>query len=568
MQNKNYLLKIIFSILFVFQISCEILAQSPALPNNSLSNYYLQRAEIRSGILKNKTFFDIQPMQRDEAAAYLKTNKEQFVYGTDSANYYYLLNDNSGWAKEQINTSKKSIFNTFYKDPANLFALNQEEFQVFVNPVILYTQGYERDYPFEDPIFKNERGIEVRGNLAHKIGFYTYFTDNQARYPTYVGNYITKTGAIPGEGFYKGFKSNGFDHYSARGHITFNALDNRMKFLFGHNRNFIGNGIRSVILSDFAKDYLQFKINTKIWRFNYQNLFGQLTDLQAFNNTNPRLLVHPKKYYVSHYLSLDLLKNLNIGLYEGIMFHDVDSNGRGFETNYLNPIIFYRAVEHSVGSSPDNVMMALNLNYLPTKGVSMYMQFLLDEFKFSEMTSRQKWYGNKYSLQLGLKTVDLFEVKNLDYTLEYNMVRPYTYSHTSTGSNFIHYNQPMAHPLGANFKEIINRIQYIPTKKLYTTVTYTYSTQGLDTAGLNYGSNIYELYTKRPYDYGVRAGQGVRSNINCLNIELSYMLRHNFFIEYNLMVRNYKSGYVQLNRNDLIMNIGVRWNAVAKNLMF
>ena len=160
------------------------------------------------------------------------------------------------------------------------------------------------------------------------------------------------------------------------------------------------------------------------------------------------------------------------------------------------------------------------------------------------------------------------KVKNLDYRLEYNMVRPYTYSHYNTGTNYVHFNQPLAHPLVANFKEIINRVQYIPMKNLFVTVTYTYSTQGLDSAGYHFGANILELYTNRPFDYGVVAGQGVTSNINTFNLELSYMVRHNFFIDFNFMLRNYKTDFEQLSRNDLIMNFGVRWNAVSKNLSF
>ncbi|MBI3143164.1 MAG: hypothetical protein HYZ16_10085 [Bacteroidetes bacterium] len=544
-------------------------AQSPLFPNRSLSNYYLQRAEIRSGVLKNKTFFDIQPMQRAEGADFVHTNTQWLVYGADSSNYWYAMNDNSGWAKKKIFTSKKPILKTFYRDPANLYALSQEGFQVFVNPVILYMQGYERGYALDEPIFKNERGIEVSGNLGRKLGFYTYFTDNQARYPTYVQEYIGAHQTLPGEGFYKGFKTGGVDHYTARGHVTFGAVDDKVHILFGHSRNFIGNGIRSLILSDFAKDYLQLKVNTKVWRFNYQNLYAQLNDYQKYQLMNPRPLVHPRKYMVSHYLSLDLLKNLNIGLYEVIMFHDVDGNGRGFEADYINPIIFYRAVEHSVGNSPDNVLMAATINYLPTKGVSLYAQYLIDEFKFYEFLARDKWWANKYCLQLGLKGVDLFEVKNLDYTLEYNMVRPYTYSHSSTGNNYIHYNQPLAHPLGANFKEIINQVRYIPLKNLYLTATYRYSTQGLDTANINYGGNIFSLYNdNRPSEYGVKAGQGIESNINCVTVEMSYMVRHNFFIDFIGMLRNYQSGYSQLNRNDLIFHVGVRWNGIHKNLEF
>ncbi|MGB0431107.1 MAG: hypothetical protein ACPGLV_11585 [Bacteroidia bacterium] len=301
--------------LLILALAKNAQSQSPLLPNQSLSNYMLVRGEIRSGLLNNKTHFNIQPMHRGDAARYLKKNKELFIYGTDSFNFKYLMNDNTGWAKEKVNTAKRKPFlNTFYKDPGNLFALNQDKFQVFVNPVILYTQGWERDYEVDGTIFKNERGLEVRGNLLHKLSFYTYLSENQARYPTYVNDYIDHYRRLPGEGFTKGFGERGYDHYTARGHITFNAVEDHVKMTFGHSRNFIGNGMRSLILSDFAKDYLQLRVNTKIWRFNYQNIYTELTDWQGYllsrqNGNRPKF--YPKKYLAAHYLSLDILKNLN-----------------------------------------------------------------------------------------------------------------------------------------------------------------------------------------------------------------------------------------------------------------
>ena len=45
---------------------------------------------------------------------------------------------------------------------------------------------------------------------------------------------------------------------------------------FGYDKNFIGNGYRSLFLSDFGNNNLFLKLNTRIWKFNYQNLFMEL----------------------------------------------------------------------------------------------------------------------------------------------------------------------------------------------------------------------------------------------------------------------------------------------------
>lgn len=554
---------LLLGIFYCFQVY----SQSPLYPVQSLSTQLLQRSEIKSGTLRNEIFFDMQPFTRDEGRDYITENQSSLVVNGDSSIYRYLVNENVGWSKNNIQSSKSPMFKWFYQDPANLYIIREDDFEAYINPVILYSQTYEQDYPSDDLIFKNERGIELRGNISKKLGFYTYFTDNQARYPSYVSSQTSK-GALPGEGFFKRFKETGFDHYTARGHITFDALKH-IKFTLGHGRNFIGNGTRSLILSDFAKDYLHVKVNTKIWRFNYQNLFAEFVDRQALvPNRGLGLFVHPKKYFASHYLSLDLLKNLNIGLYEGVVFSDRDGTGRAFDLNYLNPIIFYRAVEHSVGNSPDNVMMGLNLHYLPAKGISLYSQLMIDEFKFSEITSNDKWWGNKYGIQLGAKMVDLFNIKNLDLTTEYNSVRPHTYQHDTSGSSFLHYNQPLAHPLGANFNEVLVKLRFIPIKKLFVNLGYTHSVQGLDSAGFNFGGDIY-LETP-PYfrEYGVLTTQGNKAVMNRFDINLSYMLRHNLFLEGSVILRGYQTEDLSIDRNDLIFNVGIRWNAIPKNLLF
>ena len=55
----------------------------------------------------------------------------------------------------------------------------------------------------------------------------------------------------------------------------------------------------------------------------------------------------------------------------------------------------------------------------------------------------------------GIKYINAFNLRNFDLQLETNIVRPYTYQHNDSIDNYSHYNQPLAHPLGANFAEVI-----------------------------------------------------------------------------------------------------------------
>src|SRR5690606_13863102 len=140
--------------------------------------------------------------------------------------------------------------------------------------------------------------------------------------------------------------------------------------------NFYGDGIRSVVLSDFSAAYPFFRINTKIWKLNYQNLYVELTPQFRKGGGDNRL---PRKYAVIHSLSANVTKWLNFGLFETVTFSRKDR----FEFGYMNPIILYRSVERAFGS-PDNVNLGVNFKAIAAKRLQFYGQFLLDEFTAKE----------------------------------------------------------------------------------------------------------------------------------------------------------------------------------------
>jgi hypothetical protein len=97
--------------------------------------------------------------------------------------------------------------------------------------------------------------------------------------------------------------------------------------------------------------------------------------------------------------------------------------------------------------------------------VSSFTDNLLDEFILSKVRNSPTNWVNKFGIQLGGKYIDAFGIKNLDLQLEMNRVRPFTYAHYDTINNYTHYNQPLAHPLGANFQELIGIARYQPFPK-------------------------------------------------------------------------------------------------------
>jgi hypothetical protein len=579
MQYKQTILKLVF-LLLPFQL----LAQTTYLPEGARENILIERMEIKSGSNPVLRFTKTKPYSRLQvipALAGLDPNfsfiKGPWPFGVDSATLAravsgltrideYNLRDallkNLEWVPGDSTAyrSKKPVLKHFYKTPANLYEVHEPNFFLAINPVFQYTVSKQSNNPAH--LFQNTRGITLRGRIADKIGFAAYVTDNQERDPFYVQQFIAERKAVPGAGFYKGFKDpGGVDYFDARGYITF-GVAKVVDIVFGYDKNFIGNGHRSLFLSDFSAPTLFLKLNTRIWKFNYQNLFMELNSAQRLNAD--QLL--PKKYAAMHHLDLAITKWLNVGLFEGVIFGRKDH----FEFGYLNPVIFYRSIEQQSGSV-DNAVAGLDLKANFAKHFQFYSQFLLDEFNLGQIKTGDGWWGNKWGLQAGMKYVDAFNISNLDLQLETNRVRPFTYSHRDSVANYTHYNQPLAHPLGANFQEWIASARYQPMKKLMLTAKYLYYTQGRDTAMTSFGGNIF-LPNVAPYrkkDYGFNLGDGARRKVSLASFLASYELRPNLFIEFNAIYRKQADDTViPTLRTSTILTGGIRWNMHRREFDF
>ncbi len=527
-------------------------AQDSYLPLNSPVYNVLDRLEIKTGVLKNDIFLDLKPISQLNIVSFLHQVDSLQPKLTKSDEYWidYLKNETLPFSGISNESSKKPILKYFYKSKANLYQVTSDHFNIFINPVLNFEGGKEKDSA--GYLYRNTRGLEVHGNIDNKVGFYTFLTDNQAIFPGYVGQFYERTKSIPGEGYIKTFKGNGYDFFHAQGYITL-AASKHIHLQFGNDRNFIGNGYRSLLLSDFSKDYLHLKINTRVWRFNYQNIFAQMIDLHT-KGFKP----YPKKYAAFHVLSFDVTKFLNVGVFEGVMFYDTLHNGRGYDLSYLNPVIFYRSIEQSIGSA-DNSIAGINFSLVALKHVRIYGQWLFDEFSISNLRNGKKSWLNKYGGQLGFKWVDLFGLPNIDLQSEINFVRPYTYQHLSTGSNYVNYSQAIAHPLGANLRELVNILRVNVYGPIDINIKYTYSQQGKDTGNANLGGDISKNYAQNiPLKEGVSLLQGSLSTIQFFDFVATWQVRQNICIDLEAFSRKQTIGSNAA--NEIYIGGGVRVN--------
>jgi len=560
--------------LVLFLLPVYGMSQSSYLPLGSKDYLFLDRLEIKAATDPNLNFSSVRPFNRrlttmavEEMDSLIRANSPDAptLTSIDQYNMERYLLANSEWAKPRPYFSSKKPLGAFYTNPANFYEVNTKDFFLAINPMIQYQYSKEKNN--SQSLFYNSRGVSLRGMIGRKVGFDIYITDNQERDPLYVQQFIDSRKAVPGARFYKNFKAaGGVDYFDNRGSISINATK-YIDIQFGYDKNFIGNGARSLLLSDFSGNALFLKLNTRIWKFNYENLFMELIPdaLRAGGNS-----LLSRKYFRMNYLTLNATKWLNVGVFDAVMFGRKDR----FDFQYMIPVLFLRPAESDIGSK-DNAMVGLTVKANVKKTVQLYGQLMLDEFKLSELKSNRGWWGNKYGYQLGVKYVDAFGIKNLDVQLEDNRIRPFTFSHFDSVGSYTHYNQPLAHPLGAGFQEYIGIVRYQPIKKLYIEAKLIRFKQGLDTSAASLGSNPSRPYTQRPVnpvtnrpvEYGYSVGNGNQATVNNANLLVSYEVKENMFVDVNLQNRTF-TPTKGTKTTTTVMSLGFRWNMARRNFDF
>jgi hypothetical protein len=562
--------KFIIAFFLILFYGSDVKAQGTFTTNNEEIERIVDRWEI-----KNKAFYTnfntgVKPYSKMGIA----TSMDSFSNGLDKSivdafELKYMDEENKG-TSDKIVATKKGIFNLFYKREAAFLEGYNKDFYIKVNPILELKYGKEKGN--ENSLYRNSRGLEAQGRIGEKLSFYFQLTENQMRPMQYVsdfsnGNFGQNNYKFnPGFGYWKEFGTNGFDYSNSLGYIDFSA-SKHVSISLGHDRNFYGYGYRSLLLSDNSAPAFFLKTNVNVWKFHYQVLFNQLTG--QYVRGGDALL--PKKYAAFHLLTYKANKNLDIALFEGVVFNRND----GFDLNYLNPVIFYRSIEYAQGSA-DNSLMGAQFKQNIKNTAQVYGQLILDDLQVKEFLKSSGWWANKYGIQLGAKYMDVAKIKNLDAQIEFNMVRPYTYSHYNisyggdTMANYTNYNQALAHPLGANFTEFMFKIRYSPIPKLNMELKYFVINKGLDSGTQLFGNDIFANTNTNniPNSFGVRQNQGFNNNINILALNASYQIWHNVFLEMDMIYRNSKFENPSLNQSTVGIQAGIRANLRRREQLY
>lgn len=379
-----------------------------------------------------------------------------------------------------------------------------------------------RDNGNSKNVWNNTRGFRFFGTVNKNFSYDLNIYENQADFPVYFDSLSRQSQSVPSQGSdkYQPGQTT-YDYAYTQGHIAYRAGSFHLQL--GNDKLFIGDGYRSMLLSDVSVPYPYFRATFENKKVQYAAIYMQHIDLQAPIISND--LGFRRKWAVMHYLNWNVSKKFSLGFFDALVWQDDDSLGkRGFEMQYANPVIFLRAAEY-MNRSTDNALIGINLKYQLHPKIKIYSQFALDELKIDEYVKQSGWWANKYALQLGAKFfTNVGDVKVMGFS-EVNTARPFMYTHKNTLRSYTNYNDALAHPLGANFVENVTRLE-LQYQRFNFFAQVNYSRYGLDSANgnTNVGSNIFASYFTRDKEYDNRTLQGIPGSLLFVDTRVSYLL--------------------------------------------
>ncbi len=432
--------------------------------------------------------------------------------------------------------SKSLLYRKFKKESLLIVNDTTDKFHLTIDPLFNFEFGKDLADTSGEKLYKNTRGFIVRGSIGEKFAFESSFYENQATYAKYIDSYIAGTNnlfpqtanysydVIPGQGRAKKFKTNGYDFGMASGYVSYSPIK-MFNIQVGHGKHFIGDGYRSLLLSDNAFNYPYARITTTYKNIQYTNLYTSFMNLTDAGATTPAHIerLFQKKIGSFQFLSVNLFHRLQLGLFQGMIWEAADSTNRQYTNfNTFDPIIGVNALTYGLHNE-NNVLLGGTLKLKITKSISLYGQYMLDDV-YSD-----KGRGDirkKYGYQIGFKYFDLFTIKNLHVQAEYNSVRPYAYAAENSYQSYTHYNQALAHPLGANFNEAVGFINY-RVRDFFIEIKANYAVKGMDSLANNFGGNIFKSDNQFSIVQSlenIHTTQGLKTTIMYQDIHIGYLV--------------------------------------------
>lgn len=417
-----------------------------------------------------------------------------------------------------------------------------EKFKLRLDPLLHLETGRDFSDSLNSPLFNNTRGFIGSGEVGSKVYFETLFAESQSTLPIYLWQYAQATAIVPGQGRWKNFKSRGFDYAFSSGFVSIQLIKN-INLQVGHGKHKIGNGYRSLLLSDNAFNYPYVRLTQQWWggRLNYTNIYAVLMNLEPaskIQNPNSERLFQ-KKAASFQYLSFNPNRRINIGIFQGMIWQAGDErNQQHLSWQYFNPLILTNLGYYGLNNR-NNLLIGSDLRLKFNDRLSLYGQVMADDL------SDTKASGNAWGWQTGLTCFNAFGARNFFVQIELNSVKEQSYFSppgTETNQSWSHYNQGLAFTPGSG-NELIVIMDY-RWRRFFVDIKYNYQTVQATGNDVNtqlamircgytinpaYNLNVYAGINYRLQNFSNFKGSEQQSSYVCFGIKTSlYNLYYDF----------------------------------------
>ncbi len=480
-------------------------------------------------------------------------NQQNILYNTDTfahTTWKPVLYTDSTYIK----SNRSWLYRKFFEE--HLLQVQHQSFNIFADIIVdEYIGAGKRGIPTNRQTpghsklhLMNTRGYEAGGNISNKFYFETAIYENQGRFPGYIDSSIRTTGVVPYQNRYKNIgDGKGFDFSYSSARLMY--IPNK-HFLFdlGFNNNFIGDGYRSLLLSDYNTVYPYFRTAFTAGNFQYSVMWSQ------YVSTPERTIYalgYPRKWGQTYLLDWHATKHLNISVFNAVISpNETPDHKKDVGISLASPIMFVHAAKSPSGVQLNNIS-GLNLKYTIIPSVTVYGQLMVDELGSADWQKRYGW-------QAGVRIGNLLKVQGWNALAEFNTVRPYSYASDNDATIYSHNNETLADPLGANFKEAIGVTDYT-YKNWWFRLEVMAAHYGIDSSfNVDYGHNIFKPISLHSKEDNITTDQGLRTKLYYGDFRVAYILnkKTNLRIEAGAVYRNEKNN--QAAYKDMYGYIGVR----------
>ncbi|PWL32521.1 MAG: hypothetical protein DCO96_02970 [Fluviicola sp. XM-24bin1] len=446
-----------------------------------------------------------------------------------------------------INDSSKQYYDvteTLFKK--HLFELKGDGYYLTISPTFNFSYGIDLEDTTNTRLTRNTRGFLIEGDLLDKVSFSTSFYENQATFARYASQYFadagelylnqngyfTQNAVIPNEGRTKVFKETGFDFGYAIGNVIYRPWK-QLTIAVGNNSHFIGSGHRSLLLSDNSYAAPYFRIDWNIHeKFQVRVLRYKLLNLLRRPFTSSAESYYEAKGYSVNYLTWMPNENLNISLFEGVIWNRGDSvSYRSAHPLFYNPV---PGVASALGQDEVNSMIGINAS----------MQ-LKDVHRLYGQVAIPNWNFDRTGFQIGYRGYNFFGLNDFMIQGEFNYIPEEMYGAQNPRLNYIHYNLPLGHIRGDGIQEILVRSNY-EYKRAYVDLLVSYMMlSNYNPRGL--------LPTDALID------PGTESSFNTTNIQLELGYRFNRKLNFSVFARSVlRTSTAEDPVNGTILQVGMR----------